>query len=200
MNGLFVPDDYKQIKYDKITKVVSAIILNNSITITNDNILLLLIRILYHPSISEYKEVAHYEIMNIIERALKYDSSKRKEWTKKLCLSLLSDSNIKHFLSNIQASAQLIYMSLDNAQITYDFPPKVLEFLFNLYNSEEKLIDGLKQLFESLTKDDMGEFSNTVERQLKDVWIQKHTKSYPAPKIEPCLYKEKSMFKQFCGP
>jgi hypothetical protein len=68
----------------------------------------------------------------------------------------------------------------------------VLTFLFDLYNSEKKLIDGLNQLFVSLTKDN-GELSNTMERQLKDVCIQKQTNSYPASIIE------KSIYKQFCG-
>ena len=59
MNGLFVPDEFKPIYYDKTTEVVSDIIFNNnSIPITNDNILLLLIRLLYHPVFNEDKTVA----------------------------------------------------------------------------------------------------------------------------------------------
>jgi len=191
---LFVPDDYEPINYDKITELVSDIIFNNnSIPITNDNILLLLIRLLYHPLFNEDKTVAHDEIMAIINRALSYDSFERGTWTSRICTRLLSDFNLKHFLSNIQASAQLIHMTLQVAQINYEIPAKVLSFLYGLYKSEKKLIYGLNQLFVSLTKDN-GELSNTMEMQLKDVWIQKQTNSYPASRIE------KSRYKQFCGP
>lgn len=197
---LFVPDDYEPINYNKITELVSDIIFNNnSIPITNDNILLLLIRLLYHPLFNEDKTVAHYEIMDIINRALSYDSFERETWTNRICTRLLSDFNLKHFLSNIQASAQLIHMTLIAAETNYQIPTNVLSFLSGLYNSdnsEEKLISGLKQLLKSLIQDN-GELSNTMESQLKEVVKQKQINSYPASRIERST---ESMYKQFCRP
>lgn len=195
MDDLIVPDDLTDftINYDLITEIVSSIILNNE-DITNNNILLTIIRLLYNPLFAKDTKIAEREIFIMITSALVYEN-RTDERTNAIAQGLISDFNIKHFLSNIQASALLIQMTLENLK-QYQFNQEVLTFLNNLQD-ENKIIDYLEQMLQ-FSERNPGNLSDVLERHLEGVYNQKQLNIYPRLLVEMSRKSDNSMYKQFC--
>ena len=198
MDDLIVPDDLTDftINYDLITEIVSSIIVNNK-DITNNNILLSIIRLLYNPLFAKDKEIAESEIMIMITSALVYEN-RTYERTIAIAQGLFSDFNIKHLLSNIQASALLIKMSLENLENLeqYQVNQGVLTFLNNLQD-ENKIIDYLEQMLDFF-EETPGKLSDVLEKHLEGVYNQKKLNIYPRLLVEMSRKSYNSMYKQFC--
>ena len=198
MDDLIVPDDLTDftINYDLITEIVSSIIVNNK-DITNNNILLSIIRLLYNPLFAKDKEIAESEIMIMITSALVYEN-RTYERTIAIAQGLFSDFNIKHLLSNIQASALLIKMSLENLENLeqYQVNQGVLTFLNNLQD-ENKIIDYLEQMLDFF-EETPGKLSDVLEKHLEGVYNQKQLNIYPRLLVEMSRKSYNSMYKQFC--
>lgn len=198
MDDLIVPDDLTDftINYDLITEIVSSIIVNNK-DITNNNILLSIIRLLYNPLFAKDKEIAESEIMIMITSALVYEN-RTYERTIAIAQCLFSDFNIKHLLSNIQASALLIKMSLENLENLeqYQVNQGVLTFLNNLQD-ENKIIDYLEQMLDFF-EETPGKLSDVLEKHLEGVYNQKQLNIYPRLLVEMSRKSYNSMYKQFC--
>ena len=195
MDDLIVPDDLTDftINYDLITEIVSSIIVNNK-DITNNNILLSIIRLLYNPLFAKDKEIAEREIIIMITSALVYEN-RTDERTIAIAQGLFSDFNIKHFLSNIQASALLIKMTLENLE-QYQVNQEVLTFLNNLQD-ENKIIDYLEQMLQ-FSERNPGNLSDVLEKHLEGVYNQKQLNIYPRLLVEMSRKSYNSMYKQFC--
>lgn len=195
MDDLIVPDDLTDftINYDLITEIVSSIIVNNK-DITNNNILLSIIRLLYNPLFAKDKKIAESEIIIMITSALVYKNRTDKR-TNAIAQGLFSDFNIEHFLSNIQASALLIKMTLENLE-QYQVNQEVLTFLNNL-QYVNKIIDYLEQMLQ-FSERNPGNLSDVLERHLEGVYNQKQQNIYPRLLVEMSRKSDNSMYKQFC--
>lgn len=195
MDDLIVPDDLTDftINYDLITEIVSSIIVNNK-DITNNNILLSIIRLLYNPLFAKDKEIAESEIMIMITSALVYEN-RTYERTIAIAQCLFSDFNIKHVLSNIQASALLIKMTLENLE-QYQVNQGVLTFLNNIQD-EKQLNDKLQQMLEFF-EETPGKLLDMLEKHLEGVYNQKKLNIYPRLLVEMSRKSYNSMYKQFC--
>jgi hypothetical protein len=195
MDDLIVPDDLTDftINYDLITEIVSSIIVNNK-DITNNNILLSIIRLLYNPLFAKDKEIAESEIMIMITSALVY-KNRTYERTIAIAQCLFSDFNIKHVLSNIQASALLIKMTLENLE-QYQVNQGVLTFLNNIQD-DLKLNDKLQQMLEFF-EETPGKLLDMLEKHLEGVYNQKKLNIYPRLLVEMSRKSYNSMYKQFC--
>jgi hypothetical protein len=195
MDDLIVPDDLTDftINYDLITEIVSSIIVNNK-DITNNNILLSIIRLLYNPLFAKDKEIAESEIMIMITSALVY-KNRTYERTIAIAQCLFSDFNIKHLLSNIQASALLIKMTLENLE-QYQVNQGVLTFLNNIQD-DLKLNDKLQQMLEFF-EETPGKLLDMLEKHLEGVYNQKKLNIYPRLLVEMSRKSYNSMYKQFC--
>lgn len=201
MDDLIVPDDLTDftINYDLITEIVSSIIVNNK-DITNNNILLSIIRLLYNPLFAKDKKIAESEIIIMITSALVYKNRTDKRTnaiahTNAIAQGLFSDFNIEHFLSNIQASALLIKMTLENLE-QYQVNQEVLTFLNNL-QYVNKIIDYLEQMLQ-FSERNPGNLSDVLERHLEGVYNQKQQHIYPRLPVEMSRKSDNSMYKQFC--
>jgi hypothetical protein len=108
---------------------------------------------------------------------------------------LFSDFNIKHVLSNIQASALLIKMTLENLE-QYQVNQGVLTFLNNIQD-DLKLNDKLQQMLEFF-EETPGKLLDMLEKHLEGVYNQKKLNIYPRLLVEMSRKSYNSMYKQFC--
>jgi len=201
MSNLFVPDDLilinKQINFDLTTETVSAIIFNHT-NIKSENVLFALVRLLYHPLFSQYDDGEELQAFNMIMNALSY-TNRSKTYTISLAQGLLNDFNVKHFLSNIQASALLIFLTLKNPTNNekYQVNQTIFWFLDSLTN-EKNLKTHLLQMLNILKKNP-GELSTDLQTHLQGFADQRKSDSYPQFEIERVYDPtNEGMYKQFC--
>lgn len=169
LSDLVVPNDelVVWIDYNGITRIVSEIIINKSgeLTLYTD-ILFSIVRLMYHGILIHLDIDAAKTVFELIGAALQRekdrdsDDSTIDDSTWVISKEIFSEDNMRHVVSNIKASAYLIYMTLlQNKNFTIN--SVTTEFLGSL-SDRGTLIEWLRQMTENSATD--GYISMTNQR------------------------------------
>tara|TARA_B110000858_G_scaffold49807_1_gene57587 strand:- start:650 stop:1255 length:606 start_codon:yes stop_codon:yes gene_type:complete len=198
MNSLSITIDECFVEIDRngITRIVSEIIINKAgeLTLYTD-ILFSIVRLMYHDILINLDIDVAKTVFELIGAALQQEHSDDSTWV--ISDNLFGEYNMRHVVSNIQASAYLIYMTLlKNENFTIN--QVTIEFLGSL-NDRGTLIEWLRQITENLAIDDYISMTNQrFETSLKRLHEQRG--AYPAINIERAIERtdDSATYKQYC--
>jgi len=199
LSNIVVPIDECFVEIDRngITRIVSEIIINEAgeLTLYTD-ILFSIVRLMYHDILINLDIDVAKTVFELIGAALQQEHSDDSTWA--ISDNLFGEYNMIHVVSNIQASAYLIYMTLLKNKTNFTINQVTIEFLGSL-NDRGTLIDWLRQITENLAIDDYISMTNQrFETSLKRLHEQRGT--YPAINIERAIERtdDSATYKQYC--
>jgi len=200
LSDLVVPIDEHFVDIDRngITRIVSEIIINESgeLTLYTD-ILFSIVRLMYHDILINLDIDMAKTVFELIGAALQQEKySDDSTWV--ISDNLFSEYNMIHVVSNIQASAHLIYMTLFKNKRNFTINQVTFEFVGSL-NNRGTLIAWLGKMTENSAIDDYISMTNQrFETSLKRLHEQRG--SYPAINIERAIERtdDSATYKQYC--
>jgi hypothetical protein len=200
LSDLVVPIDERFVEIDRngITRIVSEIIINESgeLTLYTD-ILFSIVRLMYHDILINLDIDVAKTVFELIGAA---SQQKKHSDDSTLVISdnLFSEYNMIHVVSNIQASAHLIYMTLFKNKINFTINQLTFEFLGSLSN-RGTLIAWLGQMTENSAELSYISMTNQrFETSFKKLYEQRGT--YTAINIEKAIERtdDFATYKQYC--
>ena len=199
---LVVPIDEQVVEIDRngITRIVSEIIINNSKQLTSyDDILFSIVRLMYHDILVQLDIDDAKTVFNLIEVAL-LQNKHSNDSTLVINKNLFSEYNIRHFLSNIQASVHLIHMTLLQNE-NFSINNITIDFLASL-NLKKTLIMWLRLMTDNSVLDDnyISMTNQSFKTSLKRLHEQRAKQIYLPIEIEEAIERtdDFATYKQYC--